>query len=150
MATNYSPVKSLFILVGRLCFSLIFIVAGFDKVFNFGEYFGMMVSKGVPYAETMLILAIIFELGGGLLVFFGLFTRFGAFLLFIFIIPVTFYFHPFWTMEGSEMVNNVHHLLKNLSLLGATLYIMAVGAGCYSIDGLFHKKFGKEKSTIQT
>lgn len=150
MTSQYSPIKSFLALIGRICFSLIFIIAGFDKLFGFTEYLNMMVSKGVPYAETMLVLAIIFELGGGLLVFFGLFTRFGALLLFIFIIPVTYYFHSFWTMEGGEMVNNVHHLLKNLAMLGATLYIIAFGGGRFSIDGLIRKKYRQEKSTIKT
>lgn len=135
-----SGFKSFLLLVGRICFSLIFIIAGIGKIMAFTSTAAMMTSKGLPYADVLLIVAIVFELGGGLLVFFGWYTRFGALLLLLFLIPVTYLFHAYWAMEGATMVNNMQHFLKNLALVGGSLYIIAVGAGSVSLDRLRCKK----------
>ena len=73
-------------------------------------------------------------LGGGLLVLFGFKARFGAFLLFIFTIPVTFVFHSFWNMPADQITNQMHHFMKNISIMGGTLYLMAYGAGRFGFD----------------
>ncbi|WP_423064110.1 DoxX family protein [Candidiatus Paracoxiella cheracis] len=119
-------------LIGRIFVSLIFIIAGIQKIVQYHAMAGMLAQMGLPSSQWLLILAIIFELGGGLLVFFGWFARFGAILLFIFVVVATFLFHSFWNFEGAGMVNQVHHFLKNLSILGALLYILAFGAGDYA------------------
>jgi len=136
MSCKYSTLQDFVLLLGRICIALIFVVAGFNKIMTFGGTAAMMASKGVQGSEFVLILAIIFELGGGLLVLFGWYARFGAILLFLFMIPVTYVFHSFWTYEGAAMVNNIHHFFKNLSIMGAMLYIMAAGAGSFSLDGM--------------
>ena len=129
--------KSLLIVIARVSFSLIFIIAGFDKIVNYDQTLQTMVAAGIPYAQIALLGSIIFEFGGGLLVLLGLFTRFGALLIFLFTIPVTFYFHSFWTFEQvQDVINNMHHFFKNLAIMGAALYIMVYGPGKLSIDGL--------------
>lgn len=136
MSHHVSGFQSFVMLIARVCLSLIFVVAGAMKIMQFDHYQALMIAQGVPHAEILLIVAIVFELGGSLLVFFGLFARFGAFILFLFVLPVTYFFHGFWGMEGAEMVNQVHHFLKNLSILGGLLYVLAVGPGKFSVDGL--------------
>lgn len=135
-----SPFCSFLMFIGRVFFSLIFIVAGYYKIVEFQTTAASMVSAGVPYADIVLIAAIIFELGGGILVLLGWYARFGAFLIFLFIIPVTYFFHSYWTYEGVQMVNNFHHFMKNLAMAGGALYIMSCGAGKISVDGFFRKK----------
>lgn len=132
--------QNFLMLIGRICLSLIFVISGFDKLMDFAQTSQAMAAKGVPYHDIMLIIAIIFELGGGILVLLGLYVRFGALLLFLFVIPVTYYFHGFWEMENIEMINNFHHFFKNLAIIGGTLYIISFGAGRISIDGLIRKK----------
>ncbi len=136
MSKGCSVLQSFVALAGRICVSLIFVVAGLQKVVAFDSTMALMEKAGVPHAEWVLIASIIFELGGGILVFLGLYARFGAFLLFVFIIPVTYYFHSFWGMEPgtADYVTQTHHALKNLSIWGATLYIMAFGPGSISFD----------------
>jgi len=122
------------LLLGRVLLGAIFVVAGFSKLMTFNASMAMMASQGIPMAGIALALAIVFELGGGLMVVLGYKARLGALMLFVFIIPVTFVFHSFWGMEGAEMANQSHHFLKNLSMMGGCLYVMACGAGAYSID----------------
>jgi putative oxidoreductase len=136
MAKGCSVLQSFVALVGRICVSLIFVVAGLQKVVAFDATMALMDKAGVPHAEWVLIVAIILELGGGILVFLGLYARFGAFLLFLFVIPVTYYFHSFWGMEPgtAAYVAQSHHALKNLAIWGGTLYVMAYGPGSISFD----------------
>ncbi len=131
--------RSFITLVARVCISAIFIIAGVTKIVQYHAMAGMLANMGMPSANWLLILAIVFELGGGLLVFFGWFARFGAFLLFVFVIVATFLFHSFWNFQGADAANQTYHFLKNLSILGGLLYVMACGADCFSLDGIRHR-----------
>ena len=134
---NGCPVlKSLVALAGRICISLIFVIAGIMKILQYKAMTLALANTMLPKVHWLLILAIIFELGGGILVLIGWFSRFGAFLLIVFVIIATVVFHSFWTFQGTEVVNQTYHFLKNLSILGALLYILAFGAGNYSFDRL--------------
>lgn len=122
-------------LFGRIAIALIFVMAGFHKIATFSDTLNTMTGKGLPYANILLVLSIIFELGGGLLVLVGWKARFGALSLFLFMIPVTLMFHAFWMHQTGDAINQLHHFLKNLSMMGGTLYVMAYGPGRFSIDG---------------
>lgn len=140
MATHCSFLQSLVVLIGRILFSALFIVAGLAKIMHFSAYLTVMTQHSIPMPEFLLVVAIVVELLGGVLVFLGLFARFGAFLLFIYIIPVTFLFNDFWTMTGPEMVNNIQHWFKDVAIMGGALYIMAFGPGCVAFDALRHRQ----------
>jgi len=121
-------------LLGRMAFAQVFVISGFQKILSFSATAAYIASKGLPYSHVLLIIAIIFEFGGGMMVLLGWKTRWGAALLFLFMIPVTYVFHSFWTVESQEVVNQMHHLMKNLAMMGGTLYIMAIGGGAFSFD----------------
>lgn len=82
----------------------------------------------------MTIIAIIFEGLGGLLILTGWRARFGALLIFLFVIPATYIFHDYWTFPPEEARHQFMMLMKNLSIMGGSLYIMAFGPGGYSFD----------------
>jgi len=121
-------------LLGRIALSLIFVASGFDKIMSFTQTAGLMASKGLPYSQILLIASIVFELGGGLMVFLGWRARFGALMLFLFVIPVTVVFHSFWSYAPADAINQMQHFMKNLAIMGGALYVMAYGAGNYSVD----------------
>ena len=51
--------------------------------------------------------------------------RFFAFILLIFVAVVTFYVHDFWNQSGgSERLNDIVHVMKNISIIGALLMII--------------------------
>lgn len=134
---NGCPVlKNLIVFLGRICISLIFIIAGVMKIVQYKAMTAVLANTMLPKIHWLLIVAIVFELGGSILVFIGWFARFGAALLIIFVILATIVFHSFWDFQGTEVVNQTYHFLKNLSILGALLYVLAFGAGKYSFDGL--------------
>lgn len=121
-------------LVGRILLGLIFVLSGFQKLTGFSGAVGAIASKGLPMPEVLAVLTIIIELGAGLLLVVGLKARWAAFLIFLFIIPVSLSFHNFWTMEGAAAAMNKVQFLKNLSIMGGMLMVAAFGPGRYSVD----------------
>ncbi len=116
-------------LVGRIFLALIFILAGYGKINGWDGTLGYMASKGLPMPEALLALTILIELGGGLLLLLGFQARWAALALFLFLIPVTLIFHPFWA--DPEQYNA---FMKNLAIMGGMLYIMTFGSGPYSLQ----------------
>jgi uncharacterized membrane protein YphA (DoxX/SURF4 family) len=136
-------------LLGRVAFSLLFILTSVTTFINWREVeqaVSAAVHNWVNWAPNWvgvqelaaLVMGNLFivvmlggavQLVGGLLIFFGSKLRFGAFLLFLFVLPVTLLFHPFWFLEGMEREMEMMMFLKNLAILGATLLIMSCGSG---------------------
>jgi len=139
MEKNDTFLKNTAALIGRVLISIIFIVAGIQKIIGYHSITALLVDKGVTSAHWMVGLSIILELLGGALVFLGLFTRLGAFLLFIFVLTGTFLFHPFLSIRWEEMTHQSYYLLKHLFALGSLLYLMGFGAGRFSLDVFRHK-----------
>ncbi len=78
--------------------------------------------------------AIAFLIAGSLSIIVGFRTRIGAGLLAVFLVAATYYFHDFWNFTGSEQQQQMIQFMKNLSLLGAMLFLMANGPGPASLD----------------
>ena len=118
----------LILLVGRLLLGVLFVMAGFSKVTDYAGTEAMMQGMGVP--PILAPLVILTELGGGLLIIIGLWTRLMAFLLAGFCIVTAFvgHLHPDDPMQMAM-------LMKNLSIAGGFLVLMVSGAGSISLDG---------------
>jgi len=94
-----------------------------------------MASYGMPYTSYFLFGAIIFELVGSIFVILGYYARFGAFLLVIFLIPTTIIFHT-----NFDDPIQIIHFMKNLSMFGGCLVLLAMGPGRFSLDYLFKNR----------
>lgn len=116
-------------LVGRILIAILFIPAGWGKISGFAGTAGYIASKGLPLPEVGAAIAIVVELLGGLLLLVGFKTRWAAAALFLFLIPTTFFFHPFWA-DPSQATS----FWKNLAIMGGTLYVWAFGPGRLSVD----------------
>ena len=72
---------------------------------------------------------------GGLSIAAGYKARWGAWLLFLTMVPVTFMMHKFWTITDPMMRQmDMVMFMKNISIMGASLLIAYFGAGPASID----------------
>jgi len=127
LAKDYGP------LLGRILIALIFLKSGVEKIIGFSAVAGFMTLKGMPAAEVLLVGSIVFEIAGGLMVLLAWYARWGALLLIAFIVPATLIFHNFWTLEGAQYMNQVNHFMKNLSILGALVFILGMGPGPLSL-----------------
>ena len=94
-----------------------------------------MTSEGMVMVPVFLVGAILSELCGGLSILLGWWTRVGATLLIVFLIPTTLIFHDFWTYEGAQQQMQMIHFMKNLAILGGLFVLLSVGGGPWSIDG---------------
>lgn len=121
-------------LAGRILIALIFLVSGLNKIGGFGGVAGYMADKGVPFAEVALVITIIIEVGGALMLIFGWKAHWAAAAIFLWMIPVTLIFHNFWAVDTAQYQNQFNHFMKNVSMMGGLLYVMAFGAGPFSVD----------------
>lgn len=122
-----------YVLLGRILYSLIFVIASvglFSK-----EPIGYAAAKGVPLASIAVPLAGVISLLGGLSVALGYRAKLGAWLLVLFLVPVTLAMHNFWAVQDPttaqmEQIN----FMKNVSMLGGAFLISYFGAGPLSLD----------------
>jgi len=116
-------------LLGRILIALIFVMAGFNKITGFEGTVGYIASKGLPLPEMLAIGAIIVELGGGLMLIAGWYTRWAAAAIFVFTAMTAVLFHNFWAMPPEEAQNQMISFMKNISIMGGLLYVMVYGNG---------------------
>jgi len=122
-------------LAGRILLAAIFLTSGYAKLADPASAVGYMNMAGVPSADTLVYVAGTAELLGGLSILVGFLARLGALGLFLMLIPIQYYFHSFWTMEGAEAQTQMVQFMKNLTIMGGLLMLVASGPGRYSIDG---------------
>ncbi|MGI9025509.1 MAG: DoxX family protein [Burkholderiaceae bacterium] len=128
------PAHPAIALVGRILLALIFVVSGFGKVMNYGGTAAYMASAGLPMVGLLLPLTIAVELGGGLLIAFGLFTRPVAIIVFLFLIPVSLAFHHFWDVPAAQAMTQQIQFMKNVAIMGGMLMLAFAGPGSLSMD----------------
>ena len=137
----FEAIRGPFTVLGRLLLCTIFFMAAVgNKIPNFDRTAGYMASVGIPAPKLMLIGAIVFLIVGSLSVIVGFKARIGAFLLLTFLVLATYYFHAFWKVEGQAQQEQMIQFMKNLSMMGAMLFIMANGSGPLSVDSLLQKR----------
>lgn len=119
-------------IVARILIALIFVLSGASKITSFDGTVGYIASKGLPLASLAAIMAIIVELGGGLMLVFAYRARIAAFLLAGFTVVAAVVFHDFWSVPAAEMQNQMIHFMKNLALAGGLLMVVVHGASAKS------------------
>jgi len=107
--------------------SVIFILAGLQKITGYEATVAYMQAFGVPGA--LLPLAIVAELGGGLAILVGFFARMAALALAGFCIVAGAIFHSNFADDVQMVV-----FLKNLALAGGLLLLFANGPGAWAVN----------------
>ncbi len=133
-------------LIGRILISLIFILSGIGKIMNWHEINEELMMKlchwhsvletyafGADLVEPLITspsilqgIAVVLELAGAIFLILGYRIRLGAFLLLLFMVPVTLIYHDFWFQEGAQVQTELVMFLKNLAIIGG-LIIIAFG-----------------------
>jgi putative oxidoreductase len=133
--------NSFLMFLGRVGIALIFLLAGAHKLMNFEEYHKVLAEKGFQYIPVIILITALIELIGALSLILGWKTRWGATLLFLFLIPATLIFHNFWDyVEPVARQLQMNMFFKNLAIMGGLLYILAFSSGSISIDRFLKKK----------
>ena|SRR5437879_5898765 len=125
-------VKNIAELAGRSLLSVLFLLSGVGKVGAYGATAAYMSSVGVP--SVLLPVVIATEVVGALAIILGWQTRVSAFLLAGYSLLTALVFHSNFA-DQIEMIM----FLKNVSIAGGFLLLVANGAGVLSIDRRFAK-----------
>ena len=121
------------VVLGRFLFALIFLMAGTNHFSK--QTVGYAASQGVPLAAIAVPLAGVLAIAGGLSILLGYRANLGAWLIVLFLVPVSLMMHKFWTVSDPMMAQNqMVHFMKNVSMLGGALLISQFGAGPFSLD----------------
>jgi putative oxidoreductase len=116
-------------LIGRILLAIIFILSGLSKLANPAGTQGYIASAGLPLPLLGYIVALVVEIGGGLMLLVGYRTRFAAIALAIFTVAAAVFFHHAF---GDQ--NQFIHFMKNLAIAGGLLQVVAFGSGTFSLD----------------
>lgn len=133
MCEKDGPFMKYILLLGRILFAAIFIVASMGHFSQ--EKIQYAASMGVLFPSVFVPLSGIIALIGGLSILLGYKARWGAWLLVIFLIPVTLMMHNFWAVsDPMAAAMQQAHFLKNISMLGGALIIAYFGSGPLSLS----------------
>jgi putative oxidoreductase len=122
------------VLIGRILFSLIFLMSGLMGHFK-PETAAYAASAGVPMASVLVPLSGVIAILGALSIILGFKAKMGAWLIILFLVPVTFWMHKFWGItDPMAMQMQMSLFMKNIALIGGALIISYFGAGPMSLD----------------
>ena len=130
-----APVKLLPAL-GRVLLALIFVLGGIGKLGTIAATSAQMASQGIPYSNILVWAAVALELGGGLMLMTGLFARCVALVLFFYTLALALIFHAYWAVPAAAARTQHAAFFEHIAMMGGMLYVVAFGAGAYSIDAL--------------
>jgi putative oxidoreductase len=117
------------LLLGRLLVAALFLPAGFSKLLNFSGFAASLADKGLPYSQYWAAAAITIEVLGPIALAVGLFPRWTAFVLFVFVVAASATSHRYWEFqEPARRVQEVN-FFKNAAILGGLLFYFVSGAG---------------------
>jgi putative oxidoreductase len=125
--------KGAVVLLGRFLFVLIFLMAGLNHFSR--QTIAFAASQGVPLASFAVPFSGVLAIAGGLSILLGYRAKLGAWLIVLFLVPVTLMMHKFWTVTD-PMAQQVQMVMfmKNIAILGGALLISQFGAGPLSLD----------------
>ena len=130
--------KDIIDLMGRIMVSFIFLYEAYDSIFYFSETKAKMTTYGLTWQQDLQLCSAIFLLlFGGTLILIGYRSSFGATLLLLYWIPVTFIVHAWWNYPLDEQRLQAILFMKNIAITGGLLIILVNGSGRYSIKKLF-------------
>jgi uncharacterized membrane protein YphA (DoxX/SURF4 family) len=116
-------------LLGRLMFTLIFFLSGVTHFTDMANYVSLM-HESLPFREFWVLISGVVELVGAALILFNWKPRLGAWLIVLFLVPVTI------TVHGYEMINaeeagaramQLSFFLKGVTMTGAALLFTQLG-----------------------
>jgi putative oxidoreductase len=122
--------------VSRALVALLFILYGIAKITGFSGTVGYITSNNVPLPEVAAVIAILVEVGLGLLLLVGYQTRWVALAMFLYVLVLPFIFHSYWSVPPAKVTLERLMFYKDLAIAGGLLAFATWGAGGWSVDGM--------------
>jgi putative oxidoreductase len=122
-------------LIARVLLVALFLLSGFGKISDFAGTAAYVASKGLPLPALGAAIAIVMEVGVGLLVLVGWKARAAALALAVFTAVAGVVFHAYWAdADAAARMGDFINFWKNVSIAGGFLMVFAFGPGRYSVD----------------
>lgn len=128
-------IRDLFILLGRVCISTMFLWTAYDKATHWSATVAHYKGKHIPQLNVLLPVAFGLKVLGAFLILFGWHAHIGALLLLIVVVPSIIYLHPFWKLQGQERAIELSKFRKEVAIVGGLLLLLALGAGNLAFGG---------------
>jgi putative oxidoreductase len=116
-------------LLGRILIGAPFVMSGLGKLAAYGATVGYIAAMGLPLPPLAFVIAVLTELGGGVLLMSGYRARVVSLAMAVFCVVTAIFFHHNFTDQ-----NQMIHFLKNVMMAGGLLQITWFGAGAFSLD----------------
>jgi putative oxidoreductase len=116
-------------LLGRILIGAPFVMSGLGKLAAYGATVGYIAAMGLPVQPLAFVMAVLTELGGGLLLLSGYRARTVSLAMAVFCVVTALFFHHNFADQ-----NQMIHFLKNVMMAGGLLQITYFGAGAFSLD----------------
>jgi putative oxidoreductase len=124
-------------LIGRILMCLLFVLGGWGKLMAPAATQAMLAGHDLPMVGAAWMLAVVVELGGGLALLFGLFTRPIALVLAVWCVLTALIAHTNLADRAQEI-----NFFKNMAMAGGFLYVATVGARAWSLDAWLSRRRG--------
>lgn len=132
---RHATIDAVISVVGRVLFGGFFLYNGINHFVNLEGMAGYAMSKGVPMPSFMVAASGVLLLLGGLSILLGFWTRIGAWLLVLFLVPTSFLMHNFWAIPDAQAAaGEMVQFMKNMALTGAALMVASVPRWPLSLD----------------
>jgi len=116
-------------LIGRILMCLLFVMGGWGKLMGAAGAQAMFAKYNLPMVEVTWVIAVVVELGGGLAILFGLFTRPVGLVLAVWCVATALIAHTNLADRAQET-----NFFKNMAMAGGFLYVAAFGGRAWSLD----------------
>ncbi|HVO24498.1 MAG TPA: DoxX family membrane protein [Candidatus Margulisiibacteriota bacterium] len=114
---------------GRIMFTLIFFLSGITHFTRLNDYVALM-PAAIPFRTFWVLISAVVELVGATLIVANKYPRLGAWLIAIFLVPVTITVHGTWMISAPDAqmrAMQTSFFLKGVTMTGAALLITQLG-----------------------
>jgi len=132
--TLFLKYKDGLLLCARILLVILFLKFGLGKLTSFASTADYMASTDLPAPSLMTIIAVAVELGAGIAIAVGFYTRPLALLLAFYTLLAAVIGHPYWNMPATMQYDGMINFYKNFSIAGGMLLLIVAGPGRYSLD----------------
>ncbi len=123
------------ILIGRILLAWVFVGVAYGAITNFAGSVAYFTSQKLSPPELWTWVALLLELLISVSLILGIGTRYGAILVFVFVVVATAIAHRYWEYPaGPQQIGQYNNFLKNISIMGGALLILVTGGGRFSLD----------------
>ena len=128
------------LLVGRVFIGWLFLASGYGKFIGIAGTTAYFTSLGMSPPGLWAWFAAFAEVILGAALILGFATRYAALASFLWVLVATAIAHRYWTYPAAQQAGQYNNWLKNIAIMGGTLYVFVAGAGRYSVDAMLAKR----------